>query len=212
MARFGSPFAQDLGDLFEQYTGRQLRQLPDATVHAEIIYRDERRSVDWIVVFDDLVLLVEVKPTRPTQLRLGVLDRTNAALRQLKHARQQVEVTAALITSRHPNFTHIPVDRPVHGLVVTMEPFHTANAPFQREGQPDTGTSVTVCSVAELEHLVTLRDTSANRVLLERQADALQSTYSLGPALTGQNLGRNAILDEVWDSYPWKRHAGLTGR
>ena len=210
MAHFGNSFAQELGDLFEQYIGRQLRLLPDAAVHPEIIYLDERRSVDWIVVFDDLVLLVEVKSTRPTQqLRLGVLDRTNAALRQLKHAHQQVETTAALITGRHPSFTHIPADRPVHGLVVTMEPFHTANAPFQREGQPDADTFVTVCSAAELEHLVTLQGTSASQLLLERQADDLQSTYALSTALTGKNLGRNSILDAGWDSYPWKRHADL---
>ncbi|MCP8709157.1 hypothetical protein [Streptomyces sp. AC04842] len=210
MSRFGNSFAQELGDLFEQYIGRQLRLLPDATVYPEIIYRDERRSVDWIVVFDDLVLLVEVKSTRPTQqLRLGVLDRTNTALRQLKHARQQVEKTASLIASRHPNFTHVPVDRPVHGLVVTMEPFHTANAPFQREVKQESDMCVTVCSAAELEHLVTVQDTPASQVLLERQADALQATYSLGTALTGKNLGRNTILDAGWNSYPWKRHAEL---
>src|SRR3954453_4906719 len=119
ISHFGNTFAQELGDLFEQYIGRQLRQLPDAVGHSEIIYRDERRSVDWIVVFDDLVLLVEVKSTCPTQqLRLGVLDRTSAALRQLKHAYQQIDATAALITRKDPRFSHIPADRPVHGLVV----------------------------------------------------------------------------------------------
>lgn len=97
----------------------------------------------------------------------------------------------------------------MHGLVVTMEPFHTANAPFQREGQHDSGTRVTVCSASELEHLVTLQDTSASQLLLERQADDLQSTYALSTALTGKNLGRNLMLDAGWDSYPWKRHADL---
>ncbi|MGW7539881.1 hypothetical protein ACWGKQ_02005 [Streptomyces sp. NPDC054770] len=210
---FGNSFAQELGDLFEQYIGRQLRLLPDAEVHSEVIYRDERRSVDWIVVFDDLVLLVEVKSTRPAQeLRLGVLDRTNAALRQLKHAHQQVQTTAALISSRHPNFTHIPADRPVHGLVVTMEPFHTANAPFQREGWQESDTCVTVCSASELENLVTMQETSASQLLLERQADALQSTYALSTVLTDKSLGRNSILDAGWKSYPWNRYADLGER
>jgi hypothetical protein len=100
IAHFGNDFARELGDLFEQYVGR-LGQLADAAVYPEIIYRDERRSADWIVVFDDLVLLVEVKSTRPTQqLRLGVLDRTSASLRQIKHAYKQLETTAALITDR----------------------------------------------------------------------------------------------------------------
>ncbi|MER8073850.1 hypothetical protein ABTZ59_37190, partial [Streptomyces sp. NPDC094034] len=173
----------------------------------------ERRSVDWIVIFDDLVLLVEVKSTRPTQqLRLGVLDRTSAALRQIKHAYQQLETTAALITDRNPSFRHIPADRPIHGLVVTMEPFHTANAPFQKEVRPNTDMPVTVCSATEVEHLVTLRDTSASQVLLERHGDPLTSTYSLNTSLVGRSVGRNAILDAGWDSYPWKRHADLEGQ
>lgn len=210
MAHFGNSFAKELGDLFEQYVGRQLRLLPDAEVHPEVLYRDERRSVDWIVVLDDLVLLVEVKSTRPTQqLRLGVLDRTSAALRQIKHAYQQLETSAALINGRHPSFSHIPADRPVHGLVVTMEPFHTANAPFQKEVQPDPGIPVTVCSATELEHLVTVEDVSVAQLLLERQSDPLTSTYSLTSALVGKALGRNAILDAGWDSYPWKRHSDL---
>ncbi|WP_146046124.1 hypothetical protein [Streptomyces cahuitamycinicus] len=65
IAHVGNDFAKERGDLFEQYAGRQLGQLADAEIHPEIIYRDERRSVDRIVVFDDLVLLVEVKSTRP---------------------------------------------------------------------------------------------------------------------------------------------------
>ncbi|MFF7644189.1 hypothetical protein [Streptomyces canus] len=87
---------------------------------------------------------------------------------------------------------------------MTMEPFHTANAAFQREGQPGADTFATVCSAAELEHLVTLQDTSASQLLLERQADDLQSTYALSTTLTGKS-----ILDAGWDSYPWKRHADL---
>jgi hypothetical protein len=74
---------------------------------------------------------------------------------------------------------------------------------------PDTDTFVTVCSASELENLVTLQDASVSRLLLERQADPLQSTYSLSAALTGKDLGRNLILDAGWDSYPWKRHADL---
>lgn len=205
---FGNDFARELGDLFEQYVGRQLGLLADAMVYPEIIYRDERRSVDWIVVFDDLVLLVEVKSTRPTEpLRLGVLDRTSAALRQIKHAYKQLDTTAALITGRDPSFRHLPADRAVQGLVVTMEPFHTANAPFQKEMQPDTNIPVTVCSATELEHLVTLRDSSVSQLLRERHKDPLASTYALNSILVGRDLGRNAILDAGWDSYPWKRHA-----
>lgn len=57
-----------------------------------------------------------------------------------------------------PAFTHIPDDRPLQGLVATMEKFHTANAHFQREQHPQTDTFTTVCSAQELERLVTLED------------------------------------------------------
>lgn len=54
--RWGDPFAHDLGELLEDYVGRQLKTLPGATVHAEILYggkrNNEKKSVDWIVVFD----------------------------------------------------------------------------------------------------------------------------------------------------------------
>ncbi|MFJ1874300.1 hypothetical protein [Streptomyces chartreusis] len=38
----GEAFANDLGELFEQYVGRQLRLLPDASVHAEVVYTERK--------------------------------------------------------------------------------------------------------------------------------------------------------------------------
>ncbi|MFB6627228.1 hypothetical protein ACFCWD_22865 [Streptomyces sp. NPDC056374] len=210
VAQYGNAFAEDLGDLFEQYVGRNLREISSATVHPEIVYRDNRRSVDWIVVMDNLVLLVEVKSTRPTQhMRLGVLDRTSAVRRQLTHAYKQLDTTADLIKKRHPDFTHIPDDRPLQGLVVTMEKFHTVNAHFQRGQHPRTDTFTTVCSAQELEHLVTVEGEAIDQMLLERQTDAMRSTYSLNEILTGKRLGRNRVLDAGWHSYPWMQHPRL---
>ncbi|MFJ8637431.1 hypothetical protein [Streptomyces sp. NPDC093568] len=83
----------------------------------------------------------------------------------------------------------------------------TQREPHPKEMQPDTNIPVTVCSATELEHLVALRDTSVSQLLRERQEDPLASTYSLNTVLIGKDLGRNAILDAGWDSYPWKRHA-----
>jgi hypothetical protein len=88
-------FTQDIGDLFEAYVGVQLQHFPNAKVIPEIIYdRDHKRSVDWIVVWDDLVLLVEAKATRlGLQARMGTeqllvdLDRTlGKANRQISGA------------------------------------------------------------------------------------------------------------------------------
>jgi hypothetical protein len=65
--RWGQAFARDMGKLLEDYIGRQLANMPGVEVHPEVAYTEKKNvidSVDWIVVFDDLVLLVEAKATR----------------------------------------------------------------------------------------------------------------------------------------------------
>jgi hypothetical protein len=47
---------------------------------------------------------------------------------KLGKAIDQIDITAQLITDRDPAVTAVPADRPVLGLVVTLEPFHIANA------------------------------------------------------------------------------------
>ncbi|MEU1502888.1 hypothetical protein [Streptomyces sp. NPDC005732] len=208
VARFGDAFTQDLGDLFEAYVGRQLGLWPHATVLPEIAYgRDNALSVDWIVVTDELVLLVEVKSVRPTwHLRLASERRAAEVNRMLGRAYGQIDKTAALIASGRKEFAEVPTDRPMHGLIVTMEPFHIVNAPVQRPQLPATAVPVTACSISELENLVTITDTPVGRLLLERAADAQRSTYNLREALPGHAHARNPVLDAGWDSYPW-RHA-----
>lgn len=207
VARYGNAFTQDLGDLFEAYIGRQLDLWPEAEVVPEIIYgRDNKRSVDWIVVTDELVLLVEVKSVRPTQhLRLATDRRVEEVRRMLGRAYEQIDNTAALIASRQKEFTSIPADRPVQGLIVTMEPFHIVNAPFQRAQQPSTAVPVSVCSAGDLENMVTITDAPIGRLLIERASDPQRSTYGLNEAFAGHTRTRNPVLDEGWNSYPWRR-------
>lgn len=129
---FGTGFPEETGFLFEEYIGRNLRLLRDADVVPEISYRvgrDTRQGVDWIVVFEDLVLLVEVKSTMPTEpVRLGIAGGLDHIARKIGRAYTQINTTAGLIARRHPDFAAIPADRPCQGLVVTLEPFHIANA------------------------------------------------------------------------------------
>ena len=75
--KWHSSFTEDVGDLFEQYVGRQLQQIPNAIVYPEIVYdKDNKKSVDWIVVCEDTVILVEVKSVRPTEdIRLKEAER-----------------------------------------------------------------------------------------------------------------------------------------
>jgi hypothetical protein len=206
---FGAKFTRDLGDLFEQYVGRQLQLLSDAQVIPEITYGpkgNQRKTVDWIVVFEDLVLLVEVKSAIPTEpVRLGTPDATDEVVKKLAKAFHQIDVTAKLIEDRDPALTCVPAGRPLLGMAVTLEPFHLANAPFLHDLLPATSTSVAVAGIAEVENLVTITDVRISQFLLERDADTERSTWSVGSMLPGHAHGRNPVLDEAWRSYPWAR-------
>jgi hypothetical protein len=205
IGHYGDGFARDLGHLFEQYIGRQLRLLNGAEVLPEISYGPKvsrRNTVDWIVVLPELVLLVEVKSAIPTEpVRLGTPDAAKAMVKKLGKAFNQIDITAQLIANRDPALTAVPAGRPILGMAVTLEPFHVANGPFDL--LPAANTRVTVADAAEVEVLVTVTDTPPGRLLLDRAADPIRSTWSLDTALNGHARSRNPILDEAWTSYPW---------
>ncbi|WP_149182617.1 hypothetical protein [Streptomyces sp. TRM49041] len=204
---FGPDFLQETGYLFEEYVGRQLRLIPDADVVSEITYRvkrNELQSVDWIVVFDDLVLLVEVKSMMPTEnarlgLELGVAETDS----KLARAYRQVNATSAQIDQRHPAFAGIPADRPRQALIVTLEPFPVANANLPHLGLPTVDVPTTVVAAHEVERLVTLTDTTPSSLLLERAADPQRSTWALNECLNGHENSLNPVLVQGWASYPW---------
>lgn len=204
---YGDRFARDLGHLFEQYIGRQLRLLPDAQVIPEITCgpkASRRKTVDWIVVFSDLVLLVEVKSAIPTEpVRLGTPAAADEVIKKLGKAFSQIDITAQLIEDRDPALASVPADRPILGMAVTLEPFHLANAPFLHDLLPSTRTPVAVAAAVEIEDLVSITDMSAARMLRERAGDAERSTWSLDTVLHGHAHSRNPVLDEAWNSYPW---------
>ena len=205
--RWGTQFSADLGELFEVYVGRQLELLPDATVLPEIAYgrRKGERSVDWFAVFDECVVLVEVKSTRPTEpVRLADSGLADALGGILNHAIRQLNTSASLVRNRQPGFEAVPADRPMVGLVVTMEPFHTVNTPFTSAYLPACDIPFRVCSTLELEHLVTVSDISVGQLLLDHLQDPEKAGWSVGSALVGHSGIRNKVIDEAWETYPWK--------
>jgi hypothetical protein len=208
-ARWGNSFTEDVGDLFEQYVGRQLQQIPDAVVYPEIAYdKDNKRSVDWIVVCEDTVILVEVKSARPTEdIRLGKPNAVNEFKRMLGRAFTQLNATDELIAKKHPQFAQIPANLPRVGLVVTMEPFEVANAKpildFQ-DVEPNMPTNV--CASIDLEQLVTLQDQGVGVFLMDLITDESKPGYRISTGLKDHSLGRNKVLDEAWASYEWGPH------
>ena len=206
-AKFGNAFPPDVGHLFEQYIGRQLRLLPDATVHGEIKYRGSGGmcdSADWIVVFDDLVLIVEAKSILPTQpMRMGDLDTIADVVDKLAKAHRQIDTTAELIRSSRPEFAAIPADRPILGMAATLQPFHIANSSDHRQLMPATTVPMTVISATEVETLVTLDVPSVSRFLIDLAADVERSTWAVSTVMAKLPQRPNPILDQGWESYPW---------
>ncbi|MEU5387166.1 hypothetical protein [Kitasatospora cineracea] len=212
IGKFGPAFADDLGDLFEQYVGRHLRLVEGAEVHPEVSYRTGRDavlSVDWIVVLKDLVLLVEVKSARPTAaLNLGPADWSKEVTGKLAKAVVQLERTAARIKEGHPDFAHIPADRPVLGMVVTMEPYHHINSPGLRTALPRAPFPVTVASANELEEAVTVPN--LGELLLAGARSP--GDWSIRRSLGDRRIPENPILAEAWEQLPLTKAAVLRGR
>jgi hypothetical protein len=109
-----------------------------------------------------------------------------------------------MVRSHAASFEGIPNDRRLIGLVVTMEPFHTVDTPFTRSYLPKCDIPFRVCSAFELEHLVTVSDASAGRLLLDHFQDPAKEGWSVESALTGHAGVPNRVLVEAWETYPWK--------
>jgi hypothetical protein len=109
-----------------------------------------------------------------------------------------------LIRDRTAGFEGIPKNLPMIGLVVTMEPFHTVDAPFTRSYLPQCDIPFRICSASELEHLVTVSDTSVGRLLLNLFQDQRKEGWSVESALTGHAVVPNRVLVQAWETYLWK--------
>lgn len=203
--KWGNSFTDDVGDLFEQYVGRQLATIPNAQVRPEIVYdKGGKRSVDWIVVCAAVVILVEVKSVRPTEpVRMGTADAGAELRRMLGKAYKQINTTDDLIAAQHPAFAHIPADLTRIGLIVTMERFDLANArPIQDLLEVTPNIPTTVAASEDIERLVTIEGTDVGAFLQNFVGDPTMND-GISNALAEMKLGRNSVLDQAWDTYEW---------
>lgn len=92
----------------------------------------------------------------PEDIRWGGPKAVDKLRALLNHGIGQLSNTAQLITERHPDFAHIPADRPIVGLPVTMEAFHTVNTPFVAKSLDGCTIPYRVASAEEIEALVRL--------------------------------------------------------
>ncbi|HUP68582.1 MAG TPA: hypothetical protein VM142_02085 [Acidimicrobiales bacterium] len=207
--RLGPDFTNDLGITFETYIARQLDQLDDVAVVPEIEYEDGRRSVDWFLVFGEVVVFVEAKITRLTEsARLGTSTLGQDLDRTIGEAFEQIGRSLGLVQAAHPAFSAIPSDRPHVGLVITLEPYWMANSLQTRSlmTKPPPDIPTLVASSRELEQWIADHPTGGGQVLHEIAIDAERRTWNLGLALPPRpgDRAKNRLLQRAWDRLPWR--------
>lgn len=215
--RWQHAFTSELGHLVETYAGEHLRLIPTAAVTPEREYAPGAKSVDWIVVLPNVILLVEVKSARVNQpARTNFAAYHDDVRIDVGKAFTQLHRTADLIRTGHAAFADIPTDRPLRGLVVTAEPHYLINSPIYREGLPEPTIPTAVMSLGELESTAAfslVRDPS--EVILSLTGSA--PTQGINVTATHNDWyrqyptpPRNPILDEAWNRMPWRDAAPPT--
>ncbi len=207
IAHFGDDFPRALGDSFEKYVGRHLALLEaaGAAVHPEVTYgKDTKKTVDYFVVFEEVVVLVEVKGMRANALAKAGID---AGLEQLvdkvQGARNQIDKTAKLIKDRIPELAFIPADREIRGLVVTMEPVHQIDTFLYRDMFKANTIESATAGAHDLERICPTLAAASNpgARLLAALTFADPTPPDLGRAVEGVEGVRNPVLDELWDGW-----------
>lgn len=202
---WGTDFTNALGCAFQRYVGEQLTQLQYAQIHPEVIFgRPEVKTVDFFIVTASVVVLVEAKASRPViATRQGQPGGDDDYLRKIGHAFGQIDQTAGWVEEGHAALAHIPQDRPLRGLVVTLEPFHLVNTLVYECIAPATRIAVTVTSSHELEGVVAAlagtQDTGSR--LLGALTPDPPAPASLSNAIEGLPSTGNPILEDAWDRF-----------
>ncbi|BCW42787.1 hypothetical protein StoSoilB3_43220 (plasmid) [Arthrobacter sp. StoSoilB3] len=201
LRKWGSAFADGLGDRTQRYVGRQLSLMEGIRLHPEIEYEKARLSVDWLWVSDSAVILVECKAARLTlDAQAGGESLATVMERYLGTARKQIDTTARLIRDGHRAFAAIPNDRPIVGIVTTAEQFYPAGTPFS--GFDSSGeVPVTNLSLRDLEFLVGLTESEAAKIVIDHAHPDWEGGRFGGAFSDDVRKRRNPILQEAWEHF-----------
>jgi hypothetical protein len=207
-SEWGVSFAEELGLRVEAYTGRQLQYAGFETVRPEIEYgRDRRKSVDWFVVTDKMVVLFECKSAKlPLDARAGSRKMVDILDRAVGKARKQIKNSADLIRSKHRDFHEIPDDRKMLGVIITAEPIYCANDPEFYDQLPNTGIPTIAVSLKELEILCQLGSKRMLDVLVQIVDHPEFITWSVENAIReivdGSELTHNnGLVEDAFDKF-----------
>lgn len=217
MKQWPKDFGSDLGHRIEAYTGRQLKHSGELEVHPEVTWKG-KKSIDWFVVTPAATILIECKSARAAwDSRIGATTTAASMSEKLRIAYEQLSKTFNELRDGNPAFSHIPIDRPIIGLVVTAEPIYNANFAEVRRLLPDPALPILALSLRDLEGIVTLPASILGETLLKVTRDSTLSTWDIfgsvrhliGEASEGR---QNTLIDESyarhvmpvpdnWDAY-----------
>lgn len=199
-------FTDDVGTLFEDYVARQGEQLRDVRpiapdVYREIEYRRGAFTTDLILVWPDFVLLVEAKASRLTEeSRMGGPSLVAEIDRTIGKAVEQIETTAELIAARAPALAHIPADRPIYGLVVTLEPYHFVGVDeISRDKQ---AVPISIGSISDFERFIAdslARPRTEPQLAAQTNPSRTGWTMAQLVELSGEERFANPMLDTEHD-------------
>jgi hypothetical protein len=209
MRQWDKDFGAALGARVQAYTGRQLRHSGEHTVIEEFRWHQNKRggvdSSDWFLVTPQVTVLIECKSARMGYAaKAGTPDGIKQANEILGRAFGQLKANADEIKAGNPAYAHIPADRPLVGLVVTGEPFHTANSEAVRQRLPNPGIPVLTISLRELEVLAAISPYEVGSAL---QAIVANKDFYEGPLLLAlgqlvQGIAEmeNALINDAYDN------------
>lgn len=211
--RFDVAFARDMGELFEDYVGRQWATLPRADVLPEVEYgpkKQRAKSVDWFVNTGKHLLLVEAKASRFTlSSRIGAENLEKQLKDTIGKAYTQINRTREALLGGQLDDA-IPRDLPIIGIVATLDSAYQMNSSWVRKLLPDTDIPVIVASARDVEMLVAIGQREDINPILREIVDGERSTWNLGPALSEyyQQGDSNPLHEASWKKYPWGQEDG----
>lgn len=196
-------FTEQLGTVFEHYVGEQLKLIPGAAVSGERTYGNGCKTVDWIVVLDEVIVLVEAKASRLTEkARMGLVAAIDHDLkRTIRKAHEQIETTAGLLRARHPILADVPRDRPALGCVVTLEPYWLLGTGLTPVPEPPGAVvPLLIASSRDVERLVACAlDRPVGPILRGFHDTKATGTRPLTTTLDRFDLRTNPIIKAAWD-------------
>ena len=187
LGKIGADFTSQIGPIFQEYVGDQLRLMRGTQIGGEFKYsvgRQEYDSIDWFVKLPGLTLLIEVKAARPNlSVRSGREDVKEAYVPALAKAYKQIATTFGHIQAKHPAFIDFADADNFIGVVVTLEPFYLANSGLFSDARNEYGLPILYASAAELEELVLMEPETLSECLKKIAND---------PELSKQDLVNSA--------------------